>query len=104
MPVYLWPRPSRFVAGDRKVSLGGPFKFSATGLKSSLLADTFERYETILQAPAAIPGTPAIRGCNVRVLSADHALGIDTDEAYNLTVRDDCVQHPKHAYYEFCCR
>ena len=89
----LWPLPrSMGAAGTTGTLDPATFEFKATGKSSSTLSSAFERYAKLLAADGAGAragagaGAVALVGLEVDVASDSLALGVDTSEAYNLTV------------------
>jgi hexosaminidase len=93
-PPLLWPLPRSMSAAGVKVVIDPEtFEFTATGRPSTTLTSAFERYTNLLAATgaagaaaAAVGDRPTLAGLHVDVASNSLALGIDTSEAYNLTV------------------
>jgi hexosaminidase len=90
----LWPLPRSVKAHAGSGTLDpSVFEFKATGERSPTLSSAFARYTKLL-APGAAgtagagagTGAGALSGLDVDVKSDSLTLGIETSEAYNLTI------------------
>jgi hexosaminidase len=85
----VWPLPrSMGPAGSSGTLDASTFLFKSVGKNSGTLTSAFERYAKLLagEGTAAQASADTLAGLSVNVASDSLSLGIDTSEAYNLTV------------------
>ena len=101
----VWPLPrSMGPAGSSGTLDASTFLFKSVGKNSGTLTSAFERYAKLLagEGTAAQASADTLAGLSVNVASDSLSLGIDTSEAYTLTVAFPWAPWPPTRCTELC--